>query len=526
MGLVQKSFSDIITFSRSSNATRVGPTGVLEYAPHNLLTYSQDFSNASWDKGSGYTLTANAIAAPDGTVTADLFIRGSTLSYAWLSQTVVGNASQPITFSCWVRTVSGASSIALVISDVALASAGSSYLSIDATWKRLSFSITAGQLSNTGAIGVGFTMTSGQSAYFWGAQLAVGPYALDYTPTTSAAVYGPRFDYDPVTLAARGLLVEEQRTNTCTYSEDITAVAWKVDSATRTSNAATSPDGTVNADSVTYTASTGKLIRENAYQISVSGSTTYTISVWLRVTSGTFKLKLSRTNGATWATATLSPELTVTTTWQRFTLTYTSDAGDTLTDIVLGSEDKTPYTLPATGTVLVWGFQHEAGSFATSYIPTVASTVTRSADVASVNTLSPWFNATEGTLFTEFNAYTGVSYSNPASLFTNASNQVSIVAGTAESGATGLVVISGGSVLVNIGTRVLSQKIAGAYKLNDFAVSTNGAAADTDTSGTVPSISTLGLGSAYSSAYLNGHLRRVAYYPRRLTNAELQALTA
>lgn len=305
----------------------------------NLLTYSDDFSNAAWDKGSGFTLTQNAIVSPDGTVNADLFVRGTTGIYAYLAQSNSGNASQALTFSCWVRTVSGTSSIRLVISDINLVSLNSSVLSINTTWQRLSFSIAAGQLSNTGLIGVGFLMDAGQSAYFWGAQL-------------------------------------------------------------------------------------------------------------------------------------------------------------------------------------------ELGSFSTSYIPTLASTVTRSADVASVNTLSPWFNATEGTLFAEFNAYTGVSYSNPASLFTNASNQVSIVAGTAGSGATGLVVISGGSVLVSIGTRVLSQKIAGAYKLNDFAVSTNGAAADTDTSGTVPSISTLGLGSAYSSAYLNGHLRRVAYYPRRLTNAELQALTA
>lgn len=373
--------------------------------------------------------------------------------------------------------------------------------------------------ANVGALDPRITFTRATSATFVN-QLGV---------IQTAASGIPRFDYDPSTLAARGLLVEEQRTNTCTYSEDITAVAWKVDSATRTSNAATSPDGTVNADSVTYTASTGKLIRENAYQISVSGSTTYTISVWLRVTSGTFKLKLSRTNGATWATATLSPELTVTTTWQRFTLTYTSDAGDTLTDIVLGSEDKTPYTLPATGTVLVWGFQHEAGSFATSYIPTVASTVTRNADVASVDTLTPWWNASAATFYIE-NTF-GSFYNQPIALAGQAAvGNAWIYAAVSPGGLIKSYTI-GAAVDLSSGITVSANvivKSAFTYGASGKAISVNGSTPVVSGNTTEPTASTqLNLGNWPGGNYhINGHIGRVAYYPARLTNAQLQALTS
>jgi len=69
-------------------------------------------------------------------------------------------------------------------------------------------------------------------------------------------------------------------------------------------------------------------------------------------------------------------------------------------------------------------------------------------------------------------------------------------------------------------------KTAFAYKLNDYAISGNGAAVATDTSSAVPTIDQVLLGNDNEGRRLNGHLRRIAYFPRRLQNAELQALTA
>jgi len=68
-------------------------------------------------------------------------------------------------------------------------------------------------------------------------------------------------------------------------------------------------------------------------------------------------------------------------------------------------------------------------------------------------------------------------------------------------------------------------KVGGAYKLNDIAASVNGGAVTVDTSATIPTVTTLGVGNSASSNYLNGHIRQITYIPRRLSNAELQART-
>jgi hypothetical protein len=124
--------------------------------------------------------------------------------------------------------------------------------------------------------------------YIWGAQLAVGPYALDYTPTTSAAVYGPRFDFDPVTLAPKGLLVEEQRTNLFTYSEDFSNAAWAQSYLTEniTANSATSPSGQVTADTIADSATTAEFAVGQT--VSVTANVPYTFSVFAKANGSNF----------------------------------------------------------------------------------------------------------------------------------------------------------------------------------------------------------------------------------------------
>lgn len=180
-------------------------------------------------------------------------------------------------------------------------------------------------------------------------------------------------------------------------------------------------------------------------------------------------------------------------------------------------------------------------AFASSYIPTVASTVTRSADVASVNTLSPWFNATEGTLFAEFD-FIGLNPASPGInqgvvCFTDeigASNNLGLLAygdgsasryGFVFSGSSLVAFLSGSASSVNT-----TYKSALATKANDFRLVNSGGSVISDTSGAMPTgMNQLLLGNLYfttNPTYQNGHLRRVAYYPRALTTAELQALTA
>lgn len=314
MGLVQKAFSDIITFSRASNATRVGPTGLVEYAPHNLLVRSQEFDNASWTKAN-ITVTANSVAAPDGTVTADSFTEstdgGVTSHFIYQGATLAAGAVY--TYSIYAKAsatnrlltlyaTDSASSVFVNVSFnlntgvVAFTGSGAGTItSVGNGWYRCTVTGTA-TAAGSGLIwlwsknlsGVDYTGNGSLVAYIWGAQLSVGPYALDYTPTTSAAVYGPRFDYDPVTLAARGLLVEESRTNLVTYSEQFDNAAWtKYGSTTVTANSVASPDGTISADLLTSagTGGTPNVIRQF---VTVTSGVPYTMSVYAKRASTNF----------------------------------------------------------------------------------------------------------------------------------------------------------------------------------------------------------------------------------------------
>ena len=557
MALVQKAFSDIITFSRSSNATRIGPTGLVEYAPHNLLVQSQTFGT-TWTQ-TRTSVTSNLVAAPDGTVTADAFYDSAGSGGQPVISQGVTTTAQRHTFSVyakylnkqWIRLTTSLFSFGTTYFDIQNGVIGSvnanhtaSISNVGNGWYRIaiSFESTASSvtfyLEGAGGNGVpSYTPVAGEGYYIWGAQLAVGPYALDYTPTTSAAVYGPRFDYDPVTLAARGLLIEEQRTNSCLQSADFTTTWSAANRVSITSNIIVAPDGTLTGDKLIAdtTASSTHYVVQNTGSIAAP----WTFSCYAKAGeysrvgfsySNTgyvfFNLSTGVQEGTVGGGITSTSITSVGNGWYRISFTSTSTASGANIGIYLFnsaySSGVPDFTGDGTSGLYIWGAQAEAGSFATSYIPTVASTVTRSADVASVNTLSPWYSSTEGTLFAEFSS-SGVSYGSIASLFTDANNLISLVAGPSGSG---FVMIDGGSVQVAIGTRSYGSKQIGAYKLNDFATSTNGGAVDTDTSGTVPTITSLGLGNENNGSFMNGHLRRVAFYPRRLTNAELQALTA
>jgi hypothetical protein len=525
MALIQKAFSDIITFSRSSNATRVGPTGLVEYAPHNLILRSQELGNASWSSFQA-AVTSNTVAAPDGTVTADT-IAATASPYGVQFQSVSATVGIVHTFSIYAKAGT-VSSVIIGITDsgtdyavvanlsngtinTPVAGSSATISSVGNGWYR----VTLTRTGNIGSSINGFTgpYASSGSAHFWGAQLSVGPYALDYTPTTSAAVYGPRFDYDPVTLAARGLLIEEQRTNQALYSAQFDNATWSKSGISVTANSVVSPDGTVTASTITATTANGDI-----YLATGGTAGTYTASVYVRRKTGTGQLQwVTLDGGRTNVTQTISS-----TSWTR--INYPSTG--TLTNNYFGLR-----IVVSGDEFYVWGAQLEAGSFATSYIPTVASSVTRSADVASVNTLSPWYNATTGTLYTEFDSIGFRSNNNEIARFNNGtvSNQMGIAAtGTpaptfeVTSGGVDQAAITGSAISANT-----TYKAAASFAANSFAFSFGGSLVGTDTSGTVPTVSALTLMNRSDNARaMNGHLRRLAFYPRSLTTAEMNALTA
>jgi hypothetical protein len=178
-----------------------------------------------------------------------------------------------------------------------------------------------------------------------------------------------------------------------------------------------------------------------------------------------------------------------------------------------------------------WGWQLEQGSFPTSYIPTTNSTVTRTADNVSMvgENFSSWYNQSEGTFYTSSRISRisstpgcGVYYLNDGTT----SNYISIF--YRASGSTGFLLSNNNISIVDTSpTGVLTEnqnlKISSAYKINDIAISTNGMDVVTATPNIIPNINRLVIGEFVN--YLNGHIAQLTYYPRRLSNTQLQNLT-
>ena len=362
----------------------------------------------------------------------------------------------------------------------------------------------------------------------------------------SATTNTPRFDYDPVTLAAKGLLIEEQRTNLFTYSERFDNAAWSANGLNTTGtpawvNVTTAPDGTSTADKLIENSATSQhVIQQNA----ATAGTSVAVSVYFKAAERTqahirsgnagvssfFDLSAGTvlTQGAG-QVASITPAGNG---WYRCSVVFTSVSGTQQCLIGVASGGTNVYAGDGTSGIFIWGAQLEAGSFATSYIPTVASQVTRSADVASVNTLSPWYNATEGTLFADFSQNSPTGFTSRALSASDGTVNNSIQVALVSSGLQGYgeIRVANVAVMSSVNGTVTAgglARIALGYKLNDSAISTNGAAATVDTSVTLPTVDRINIGTnAAGISPINGHIRRITYYPRKLSSAELQAITA
>jgi hypothetical protein len=233
-----------LVFSRSNDtATRVGSDGLIEKVRTNVLTYSQDLSNAAWKTatdGGTITKTANAGTAPDGTNTASRVQVAGGGTYSLVYQDSV-NPLGIVVISGYFKRYGGTNQTFRLFGDNGSALSGT--LTATDTWQRFSFVMNA---SSTGADGL--AADASNNAYdilVWGMQLETGDIATDYIATTTAAVSVgpvanlPRLDY--LGSSCPSLLLEPQRTNLATYSEQ--ANQYTKIEATIGSNVLTSPDG-------------------------------------------------------------------------------------------------------------------------------------------------------------------------------------------------------------------------------------------------------------------------------------------
>lgn len=192
----------------------------------------------------------------------------------------------------------------------------------------------------------------------------------------------------------------------------------------------------------------------------------------------------------------------------------------------LGSTTSVTFTV--TGSLT--RFQCEVGAIATSFIATAGASATRALDLAKVSTLTPWFNAAAGTVYTEFMLSGVISGSlQTAVAFDDGTANERMTLRTS-SGTLAVLVVDGGATQATLSLGALSAntvyKAAFRYGVNDFAASLNGGAVVTDTSATLPTVTQMVIGSRVSGTeMLYGWSRAVRYWPYGLTDNQLIALT-
>jgi hypothetical protein len=227
--------------------------------------------------------------------------------------------------------------------------------------------------------------------------------------------------------------------------------------------------------------------------------------------------------------------------WYRVSITASYPVTASLTLTVISATADNIQTRVSGSVYEVWGGQLEAGSFATSYIPTTTGTLARGADVCNITGggFNNFYNQSEGTMLANSSSFAPQPLALPSRRVVTASDGTSgnrvaignIAAGFIASGLSqALIVVTGGSPQSDIGIAGLTlsslNKTAAAYKGNDFAVSTNSSAVVTDVIGSVPTnLNRLEIGNQLNNDFLCGHIASIRYYKKRLPNAKLVTLT-
>jgi hypothetical protein len=539
-----------VPFTRATTATRTNAAGLIELVPYNLLTYSEQFDNASWTT-SNASVTANATTSPSGLVNADKLVVNNLLSAHFISQPVSVASAGSYTTSVYAKKgeyigfrinyISTANAFVSVNLDTGvIASAGgtiylgSTISNVGNGWYRITMTFNApiGLNGLTFAIEspVGTILFTGDGTsgiYLWGAQLVEGTDALPYQ-LTETRLNRPRVDFSLG--GCPSLLLEPQRTNLLTYSSSFDDSSWvKANfyggtSPVITANYAISPDGTQNADRIQLTRTNDTLSYSYVYKtISVTIGQTYTWSVWLKSLSGTPSVALT-SDGVNYTNI-----VTLTNEWERYEFTTTAAGTDLLATFLLFQN------LPSTSLTadfLAYGFQLEQGSYATSLIPTTSASVTRNADQVYKTGISSLIGQTEGTIYLEAD----IQKHNESEFYVAISNGFSLGESIylfQPSGGILQVLFRTGGVdqsisILNANWNIGYNKIAIAYNSTSGEVFMNGVSQGTVALSALPTCSQLTLGARpdiSGNLVGSGGYKSSALFKTRLTNDQLEALT-
>jgi hypothetical protein len=551
---------------RATTATRVNSAGLIEVVPRNLLNQSNNFSNVIYGSFNQLSLTANAGISPDGTNNSFLFTKNTSSTLGWKLQSNTSIVSGlTYTLSAFVKKgtvgntailrIAGSSFPAAIVFefnfDTETITNGGSFTKLANGWYRISAQRTAtGSGNGDFQLGVSSLLaTDLNNAFIYGFQLEVASTETEYLPTVTRLNF-PRLDY--TNSSCPSLLVEPQRTNTLTYSNEFSNIAWLKNIGAILANNATSPEGITNASKLVGVALTTQqwIYRLNA---PVVNGSQHTFSIFAKKGEYNF-IQLRNLNninantvfnlntGAVHSTSTGTAKIeNYGNGWYRCSVTATaSSTGNSEIYVNLSTNGTSQQSFLGDGTsgVFIYGAQHEAGSYATSYIPTVAAAVTRNADTISKTGISSLIGQTEGTLFFDGivnniqNASSNILNSNKnnttistfALFKIKATNKFRLDYFLGNGTGTSIQLLSTNSFAD--GTRT---KIAIRYKSGDFAMYINGnleiTSTSTFTNNGVKSELFLNDSTTFFSFQESVSFNQVALYTNTLSNAELASLT-
>jgi hypothetical protein len=373
---------------------------------------------------------------------------------------------------------------------------------------------------------------------------------------------GPRFDHTSAGVC-RGLLIEEGRTNLLQHSsnfKDTTSSSYwqNMTATTVTVDQTTSPDGGVNADLLTTSATAFDCFTRRS-GVYAAASTQYTYSIFVKRGPSNYRYVGFYVGAGTGGTAQFPyfdfdnptivqlPTITYGTInstrvdpypngWYRISITFTTGATTPSTFagvFISSSTGAAQSTNPAGNDCYIWGIQSELGSFPTSYIPTTTGTLARSADVCSITggNFTSLYNQSEGTLLSEASIANLVGNNRGIVQIDDdlTNNFIRHVYGVADGGFRSLIranIDAQTALSVVTGAASTIQKRVIAYAGTSFASSANGAAVETATRTMPTGLNNIKIGYLFTgSFYLSGHIASIRYYKKRLPNAKLVTLT-
>ena len=511
-----------ITMTRATLGTRVNPSGLVEDVAllgSELVTNGDFTTDTDWDKTGTWSIESNY-----ATATAN-----STSQYIQQDFTITNGKTYLFTYEIIENTLNG-------VGSALSGSGGFVQIFLSNVIGTHQVYITADDSGAAYALKIGVSATA-----------TTGTIKLDNVSVKEATIDNlPRVDY---TDGTSSLLVEPQRTNLITYSEDFSQWSSKINIDV-TLNSETSPDGVVNATFINENNSNAQHFIGQS--LSITNGQDISISVYAKKNqrdvlqispSGNYLspsgyANYDLNNGLVTASGGgVTAEIEgLTNGWFRCVAKFTANntASGTTAFFLQNSTTASrgsSYDGDGTSGLYMWGAQTEIGSYATSYIPTSGSTVTRNQETYTKTGISDKINSTEGVLFAEIAALSDDGTSRLIGLSDGTSTKrINIYYDTSSNSIYGLLLNSSvqGITSFTLSDSTNFAKIAFKYKENDFALWVNGTEVDTDSSGTTftsDTLNKLSFDRADGVAPFFGKVKQLQVFKTALSDTELATLT-